>query len=144
MVNYWKRQSLQEKLSRKEAQRKSFFPKSKDNHKVLKFSYMSKSSCVHCGKKGLMREKCWKCFPHLCMKKNQGKRTLARGSKSTSATMGDVISRREGFFLMSFFNKIMYEDLETWFIDSVYSLHVSGIREIFLRITEIDSDCYVG
>ena len=70
MVNYWKIQSFQEKLSRKEAQRKSCFPKMKDNYKGFKFSNMRKITCIHCGKKGHKREKRRKHFPHLCPKQN--------------------------------------------------------------------------
>ena len=92
---------MQKRLSRKEAQSKSCFPKLEDNYKGLKFSDMGKRSCVHCGKKGHKGEKCWKIFPHLCLKQNQGKGILARGSKSISTTMGDVVSRLEGFFWVS-------------------------------------------
>lgn len=38
----------------------------------------------------------------------------------------------------------MYEDLETWFVDSGSSHHVTRLREIFLSFTKIDFDCYVG
>lgn len=58
--------------------------------------------------------------------------------------MGDVVSRLEGFFLMYCFNNIIYEDIETWFVDSGSSHHVTRLREGFLRFIEIDSDCYVG
>ena len=96
---------------------------------------MRKRSCVHCGKKGHKKEKCWNISPHLCPKKNKGKGTLERGLNNTSIALGDIVSRLEGFFLMPRFNKIMYEDIETWLVDSVSSHHVTGLREVFLRFT---------
>ena len=58
--------------------------------------------------------------------------------------MGDVVSGLEGFFLMSCINKSMYEDIETWFIDSGPSHDVAGLREVFLSFTKIDSDFYLA
>lgn len=59
--------------------------------------------------------------------------------------MDDVVSRLEGFFFMSCFNKLMYEDIENWFVDSGYFHHVTrSLRVVFLNFTEIDFDCYVG
>ena len=50
----------------------------------------------------------------------------------------------KGSFFMYCFNKIIYEDIETWFIDSGSSHHVTTLREVFLILIEINFDCYVG
>jgi hypothetical protein len=65
MVNYWKRQSLQENLSRKEAHGKSCSPKPQNDHKGFKFQDMSNDSCVHCGQRPHKIEKCWKLYPQF-------------------------------------------------------------------------------
>ena len=38
----------------------------------------------------------------------------------------------------------MYEDIETWFIDSVSSHHVTGLWEVIPSFIEIVFDCYIG
>lgn len=53
MVNCWRRQSLQEKLSRKEAEGKCCFPNMENDHKWLKSHEMSNNSCVHVARKAI-------------------------------------------------------------------------------------------
>jgi hypothetical protein len=40
--------------------------------------------------------------------------------------------------------KVIYEDIEEWFVDSGSSRHMTGMRSVFLTFSEIDTDCYVG
>jgi hypothetical protein len=39
---------------------------------------------------------------------------------------------------------IAFEDIESWFVDSGSSRHMTGLRSVFLDLTEIDSDCRVN
>jgi hypothetical protein len=37
----------------------------------------------------------------------------------------------------------VFEDIEVWFVDSGASRHMTGMRSMFLSLSEIDSDCFV-
>jgi hypothetical protein len=39
---------------------------------------------------------------------------------------------------------LMFEDIESWFLDSGASRHMTRLRSVFLDLTEIDSDCRVN
>ena len=39
---------------------------------------------------------------------------------------------------------LAFEDIESWFVDSGASRHITGLRSVFLDHTEIDSDCRVN
>jgi hypothetical protein len=39
---------------------------------------------------------------------------------------------------------LVFEDIESWFVDNGASLHMTGLRSVFLDLTEIDSDCRVN
>jgi hypothetical protein len=36
---------------------------------------------------------------------------------------------------------LVFEDIESWFVDCGVSQHMTGLRSIFLDLREIDSDC---
>jgi hypothetical protein len=39
---------------------------------------------------------------------------------------------------------LAFEDIESWFVDSGASRHMTGLRSVFLDLTEIDSNCRVN
>jgi hypothetical protein len=39
---------------------------------------------------------------------------------------------------------LAFEDIESWFVDSRSSRHMTGLRSVFLDLIEIDSDCRVN
>jgi hypothetical protein len=39
---------------------------------------------------------------------------------------------------------LAFEDIESWFVDSGASRHMTGLKSVFLNLTEIDSDCNVN
>jgi hypothetical protein len=39
---------------------------------------------------------------------------------------------------------LAFKEIESWFLDSGYSQHMTGLRSLFLDLTEIDSDCRVN
>jgi hypothetical protein len=39
---------------------------------------------------------------------------------------------------------LAFKDIESWFVDSGASRHMTGLRSVFLDLTEIDSDCRVN
>jgi hypothetical protein len=39
---------------------------------------------------------------------------------------------------------LVFEDIESWFVDSGSSRHMTELRSIFLDLTEIDLDCRVN
>jgi hypothetical protein len=41
-------------------------------------------------------------------------------------------------------NKVIYEDIEEWFVDNGSSRHMTGMISLFLNLSEVDTDCYVG
>jgi hypothetical protein len=41
-------------------------------------------------------------------------------------------------------NRVTYEEIKVWFVDSASSRHMIGMRSVFLTFSEIDTDCYVG
>jgi hypothetical protein len=40
--------------------------------------------------------------------------------------------------------KVIYKDIEEWFVDSGSSCHMTGMRSVFLTFSKIDTYCYVG
>jgi hypothetical protein len=40
--------------------------------------------------------------------------------------------------------KVIYEDIEEWFMESGSSHHMTKMRSIFLTFSESDTDCFVG
>jgi hypothetical protein len=36
---------------------------------------------------------------------------------------------------------LAFEDIESWFVDSGASRHMTGLRSVFLDLTEVDLDC---
>jgi hypothetical protein len=41
-------------------------------------------------------------------------------------------------------NKVTYEDIKVWFVDSGSSHHMNGMRSIFMTFSDIDIYFYVG
>jgi len=41
-------------------------------------------------------------------------------------------------------NKVIYEDIEEWFMDSGSSFHMTGMRSIFFIFSKSETNCYVG
>jgi len=39
---------------------------------------------------------------------------------------------------------LVFEDIESWFVDCGASRHMTGLRSVFLDLIEIDSDCSVN
>jgi hypothetical protein len=57
---------------------------------------------------------------------------------------GLIESLGKEYFLMVGLGKVIYEDIEEWFMDSGSSLHMTGMRSIFLDFLESEIDCFVG
>ena len=74
-------------------------------------------------------------FFHTFVQNRTRKEGHIQEDQILSAIMDDVVSGLGVFFLMSCFNKLMYEDLENWFVYSGSSHHVTGLREISLSAT---------
>jgi hypothetical protein len=140
---------VQENPSKKKAKGKGHFSKQRKRGNDKKGSWFqdgNKTLCSYCGKSGHQIEKCWTLYPHLCLKKNQKYvKALARRQATTPGEVNSLAERFEKeYFLMVGLNRVTYEDIEEWFMDSGSSHHMTGMRSIFLTFSEIDTDFYVG
>jgi hypothetical protein len=139
---YPRRQSVQVNPSKKKADHFSSQRKRRNDKK----GSWNKTLCSYCGKSGHQIEKCWTLYPHLCLKKNlKDVKTLARRQATTPDEVNGLTERLgKEYFLMVGLGKVIYEDIEEWFMDSGSSRHMTGMRSIFLTFSESDTDCFVG
>jgi hypothetical protein len=144
-----RRQSVQDNPSKKKAKGKDHFSKKRKRGNDKKGSWFqdgNKTLCSYCGKSGHQIEKCWTLYPHLCLKQNRKYvKALARRQATTPDEVNGLTERFEKeYFLMDGLGKVIYEDIEEWFMDSGSSHHMTRMRSIFLTFSESDTDCYVG
>jgi hypothetical protein len=67
---------------------------------------------------------------------------------STSIEITEFVERHEREFSLMIISLgsgcLVFEDIEVWFMDSGASRHITGMRLVFLSLSETDSDCCVG
>jgi hypothetical protein len=72
-------------------------------------------------------------------------KTIAIRQTTTPNEFNGLTERlKKEYFLMGDLGKVIYEDIEEWFVDSDSSHHMIGMRSIFFTSSESDTDCFVG
>jgi hypothetical protein len=100
-------------------------------------------------KKDMSKVKCFAChktshYPSQCLNKKKKK---PEPEVAASAQVADFAEKFEkAFSLMASLmgsGCLVSEDIDSWFVDSGASRHMTGLRSVFLDLTEIDLDCRV-
>jgi hypothetical protein len=100
-------------------------------------------------KKDMSKVKCFACHKtgHYTSQCSNKKKKNQEPEVSTSVEIVEFTEKYEReFSLMS--GPVgsgcpMFEDIEAWFVDNGASRHMTGMRYVFLSLSEIDSDCFV-
>jgi hypothetical protein len=108
------------------------------------------SLVVKGNKKDMSKVRCLAChktshYASQCPNKKEKKLEL---EVSASTEIVEFVERHEReFSLMTGAlgsGCLVFEDIEVWFMDSGYSWHMTGMRLVFLGLSETNSDCCVG
>jgi hypothetical protein len=101
-------------------------------------------------KKDMSKVKCFAChktghYASQCLNKKKKK---PEPEVSTSVKVVEFTRRFEKEFSLMASSVgngcLVFEDIESWFVDCGASRHMTGLRSIFLDLTKIDSDCSVN
>jgi hypothetical protein len=107
--------------------------------------------CRGDGKKNMSKVKCFAChkighYASQCSKKKKGKKETQVAS-STSIEIDDVAKKfKKEFslvFCLSGSGSAKFGDIGAWIVDNGSSRHMTGMRSMFLNVSETDSDCHV-
>jgi hypothetical protein len=102
-------------------------------------------------KKNMSKVKCFAChktgqYASQCLKKKKKKKL--EPEVSASVEIAEFVERYEKELSPMTgpvgSGCLVFEDIESWFVDSGASRHMTGLRSVFLDLTEIDSDCRVN
>jgi hypothetical protein len=99
-------------------------------------------------KKDMSKVKCFAChktdhYASQCLNKKK-KKPEPKVSALTEVVEFAERYEREFSLMTSPRGCLAFKDIESWFVDSGASQHMTGLRLVFLDLTEIDLDCRVN